>query len=420
MQRVFRFVLAVLLTAPCAAEENPLVRKPVTGTKGVEVAPGEFIEYQEHLVLWEPKQTSFEAIHALPAEEQRFFQRDTTWLSIPWQNREVLWVGFGIPITLRAHEGRLYLIVFDRDSDFHRIRFRYFRQDHNTLAEIPAAEFPRLIATQNLWLKRENGQRNGKPVDEVEAAIRLDPENPDFRDSLTAMIWFQLETGKEYYAMDSVIDQKFLEEYLQKYPVQKLTRIEAEPAKATALERTSVPLSETEAVTFRHPRRFRYRMTRDPDDRFRPAFTFAVYGDEFKTLGLKILLSKDVNGQVKTRDDFAKALNDTVKPFQARSVERDVRLQDLEMPDGFGTYCTLTDRRLADQPMPPPGEFRYLTFGFAKVGEFVLTIRVYSNSRDDEDFKAALALVRSVRFGAPDNNPEGVAREQPESQPAPP
>ena len=77
------------------------------------------------------------------------------------------------------------LIVFDRDSDFQRVRFRFYRQDHNVLAEIEPSEFPKAIATQNMWLS----------ADERESARDLNSADARFRKSLTAKLWRQLETG---------------------------------------------------------------------------------------------------------------------------------------------------------------------------------------------------------------------------------
>ncbi len=216
----------LLLPSVCRGVENRLVREAVDIRGRAEVEPGRFIDYREHAERWGLKYKSFGAVHLLSTPKAEFFQHDTTYLSIPWQGRQVLWVGPGVPICLRAHSNLLHLVVFDRESDESRIRFRYFRQDHGVLAEIAARDFPAEIAVQNLWLRRENGFRDGKPIDEVEIAKGLDPENVDFAQSLTAKMWRQLETGEEYYEIqDTPVAVQFLKEFLRKHRVERLRTI---------------------------------------------------------------------------------------------------------------------------------------------------------------------------------------------------
>ena len=226
MKRMIRLLLVLLVPSLCFGLENNLAREAVDTTVAAEVEPGTFVDCREHLEKWVLKHTSFTAVHLLSTPKPAFYQRDTTYLSISWQGREVLWVGLGVPICLRSRNNLLYLVVFDRESDAGRIRFRYFRQDHGVMAEMAATDFPKEIAVQNLWLKKENGFRDGTPINEVEIAKSLDPENIDFQQSLTAKIWMQLETGKEFYEIkDTPADAGFLKEFKEKYGVKKLPTI---------------------------------------------------------------------------------------------------------------------------------------------------------------------------------------------------
>jgi hypothetical protein len=93
------------------------------------------------------------------------------------------------------------------------------------LAEVRPREYPKDIATQNLWLSREGGMRNGKVIDEVEIAKALDADDIDFQCSLTAKIWCQLESGKEFYEMDVAVNPRLLSDYLADHNVQKLKAI---------------------------------------------------------------------------------------------------------------------------------------------------------------------------------------------------
>jgi hypothetical protein len=191
-----------------------------------EVSPGVWIKYQEYRTKWELGNTSWGAVHGMASPKREFWQTDSQWMSIPWKGDNVTWLGVGEPICLRAWKDELYMIVFDRDSvPVNQARFRFYRQSHGVLAEIAAKDFPREIATQNLWLSTEAGYRDGKAINEVDIAKALDPASIDFQRSLTAYIWRQCETGKEY---DSglAVEQSILEAYLKKYAMVRLLEIQ--------------------------------------------------------------------------------------------------------------------------------------------------------------------------------------------------
>ena len=214
-----RYVLISLWSCLCCFGcENSLVKKEYSSKRMAEVTPGYFLTYREHVILWNLKYKDFGAVHALPTRQAEFWQKDTHYLAISWKGVDVFWGGVGVPVTLRAYDGTLYLIVFDRDSDSSKIRFRYFRQDSNIFREISPADFPKEIATQNLWIDDD---------DELKAALQLDVDTTSFRMSLTAHVWYQLETGKEYFEIPGapVIDAGWLRDYLKKHQVQKLTKI---------------------------------------------------------------------------------------------------------------------------------------------------------------------------------------------------
>lgn len=226
MKQIIHLLVIMLLPSLGLGSENTLVRESIDTTRKAEVEPGNFVTYREHLEKWALKNKSLGAVHVLATQEPAFYQRDTTYLSIPWQGQEVLWVGLGVPVCLRSHSNQLYLIVFDRESDAKQIRFRYFHQNHGAMAEIAPKDFPKEIAVQNLWLKKENGFRDGKPIDEVEIVKNLDPGSIDFQDSLTAKIWAQLESGKEFYEIkDTPVAAGFLKNFSEKYSVKKLPTV---------------------------------------------------------------------------------------------------------------------------------------------------------------------------------------------------
>jgi hypothetical protein len=150
-------------------------------------------------------------------------------LAIPRGDRTLTWKEEKdeTPISLREWEGKLFLITFDR-SDFSHIRFRYYAEHGNGFKEIEPNDYPKCIATQNLWLSTNNGVRpDGSVVNQLQIARDLDPTSRDFQNSLTAKVWMQLETGEEF---DDIrcksAEQSFLEEYINRHTVARLTTIQ--------------------------------------------------------------------------------------------------------------------------------------------------------------------------------------------------
>ncbi len=206
--------------------KNKLVREELIHSDEVEVSPGKFVPYREYVMAWKPKYESFGAVHGLDWEEDEFYQRTIVVLEVSWKDEQLHWAGFGIPISIRSRENTLYMIVFDKETDCKRARFRYYRQVQGGFSEIPANDYPKQIATQNLWLKETDGVlADGTPVRPIDIARELDPNDVWFRRSLTAEVWHQLATGKEYYQNKRNVDKTFLEDYLRQYRVQKLDTI---------------------------------------------------------------------------------------------------------------------------------------------------------------------------------------------------
>jgi hypothetical protein len=224
-------LLLLWLVFPGVAQVNHLKRNECLLVRQAEVSPGNWVKYEEYQVVWELENGSFGAVHTMPTESPKFWQMDTSFLSIPWNRTNITWVGVGIPISLRAWNNELFMIAFDRDTNFHEIRLRYYRQEHGTLAEVSPKDYPPEIATQNLWLHTDNGTRkDGSVVNEVEIVKALDPASIDFRRSLTAKIWRQLETGEEYYQSPNDVEKPLLESYLKKHSVVRLQKIQPAPA----------------------------------------------------------------------------------------------------------------------------------------------------------------------------------------------
>lgn len=186
--------------------------------KHAEIRPGEFLAYKSVATVIDP-----ELEKALPLEIMKD-REEISEMVIPWKNNEIRWKGVDIPVSLRAYQDTLYMIGFDRETDFDKTIFRYYKQTENQFKEIKPGEYPKTIATQNLWFSKRQ-QEDGR----VNLAINLDPNEDWFSRSLTAIIWCQLMTGKEYYEIVEGVPtedvRKVAEEYIAKYKPVKLTKI---------------------------------------------------------------------------------------------------------------------------------------------------------------------------------------------------
>ena len=80
------------------------------------------------------------------------------------------------------------------------------------------------------------------------------------------------------------------------------------------------------------------------------------------------------------------------------SVEKINVVWRIQYKNGVGVYCVFTDASLEGVARLPPGQFRYLTLGLVKVGDYVFTVRGYSNSKDEEDHKTMLSILEGLKI----------------------
>jgi hypothetical protein len=152
-----------------------------------------------------------------------------------WNGKSVAWKGKEFPITLREHKTSLYIVGFNRQKiDACRLVFYKLGKEGVGFEVISPADFPRQIATQNMSMNLIIGERHvrvGKDLIDTWPVIRsLDITNRYFKLSLTAAMWYQLETGKEYYMQSrSDLTQQFLQDYVAKYKPIALPTIVREP-----------------------------------------------------------------------------------------------------------------------------------------------------------------------------------------------
>jgi hypothetical protein len=77
-------------------------------------------------------------------------------------------------------------------------------------------------------------------------------------------------------------------------------------------------------------------------------------------------------------------------------VETSLTIRDLAGGQATGAYFRVTDRRLV-ATKPAPGDFKYLTRGYAVIEPLVLTFDLVSNDAD-RDEPAAIKVLKEARF----------------------
>ena len=126
-------------------------------------------------------------------------------LFIPWHGTSVLFKSSDIPVSLREHDNTLYLIGFDRETDFQKCRFTYQKLNGTIFKKIAPSEYPKEIATQNMWFSsRHSKGTDGEPIDNVELTRELNVSSGYFFHTLTAKLWVHLETGKQYWEQGDI------------------------------------------------------------------------------------------------------------------------------------------------------------------------------------------------------------------------
>src|SRR5215813_6748006 len=146
-----------------------------------------------------------------------------------------------------------------------------------------------------------------------------------------------------------------------------------------------------------HSKRFHYDVVLQPDDRFRAALRFRSFGAEgISTLSFKVFASPADADSLKTQAEIEAAVKKMSASYVEGSVEKTNTVRRLQPKSGAGAYCVFTDADLAGVAQLRPGQFRHITLGLVKVGDYVFIVRGYSNSKDGDDYKAMLSVLEGL------------------------
>jgi hypothetical protein len=168
---------------------------------------------------------------------------------------------------------------------------------------------------------------------------------------------------------------------------------------ADKMVKEEASLSPTHKLALEHPERFRYDVVQQPDDGFRTALRFRSFGaDGISTLSFKLLASKDDAGALKSQTEVEAAVKEMGASYVEGSVEKTNTVRRIQHKSGAAAYCHFTDADLARVVHLRPGQFRHITLGLVKVGDYVFTVRGYSNSKDGDDYKAMLTVLEGLKI----------------------
>jgi hypothetical protein len=163
--------------------------------------------------------------------------------------------GINAPEALMEYNGKLYVLALDASAQSLKEcqkrgpwHWRCFEQDGLGFKEIPAANYPRSIATINIWRpdgfqgnlsRRFRGGTNGEKIDQLAFAKNFDTEDLYFADCEIAWLWYMLEVTNDFDVVmgdapkggiryDSQ-DRTFIRNFKAKYKPVQLTTMELTP-----------------------------------------------------------------------------------------------------------------------------------------------------------------------------------------------
>jgi hypothetical protein len=205
----------ISLLATMSACNSSTVYAPAVVKEVVEIGPGKFVVLEK----WD---WSVDDPANRTGEER-------TRLKIPYSGKIIQWEGVEIPVVLREDGQCLYMVGYDRETgrrsgQLSAKRFTYYRQEGESLVKIHPDEFPKQIATKNMWVQDV----------ELQEQLELDTGSIGFRLSCTAYIWEELMTGK---TSSNSVDESILAEYIRRHSPVSLTVIKQKKKEEERLER---------------------------------------------------------------------------------------------------------------------------------------------------------------------------------------
>ncbi len=172
---------------------------------------------------------------------------------------------------------------------------------------------------------------------------------------------------------------------------------------ADSLIREQLPLNQTNVLVLEHPAQFEVKTVQEPEDQMRPAIRISVAGqDGSYRVVFKIFAGALQEAGPQSQADLDKAVLKMGAPYVPNSVEGTNEVHDLKLsqPGSLGAYSVFTDASLVAVAQPPAGEYRVMTLGLVRIGNFIFKIQGGSGDQHGVDYQAALKILSGLKVEA--------------------
>jgi hypothetical protein len=166
---------------------------------------------------------------------------------------------------------------------------------------------------------------------------------------------------------------------------------------AQPLATKSYPIGAPGSLTFSYPATWKEELIRVREYQTNRSSTYdAIKFTPTNSEACNFLIELvPVNQTNAARVDLKQLLLAQGRGELTNSVETALEIHDLKGGEASGCYFRVTDRRW-NNTAPPPGEFKYLTQGYARLGPMVLSFRLVADDAASE--AEALEVIRTARI----------------------
>ncbi|THJ18873.1 MAG: hypothetical protein CAF45_016545 [Nitrospira sp. CG24E] len=155
-------------------------------------------------------------------------------------------------------------------------------------------------------------------------------------------------------------------------------------------------LSGGQFVNFERPSGFEVKVSRDPDDEFRPTLKFShVATSGIKDFGFKVSIHTSEREKLRDESFAIELMSDLCGRLEAGAVEGTVPIRKIKETDVW--YCYATDAKLQNESALPPGSYRHITVAFSRHEGYGFTAIAYSQSINDSLFRDFLDTMSTLR-----------------------
>lgn len=169
---------------------------------------------------------------------------------------------------------------------------------------------------------------------------------------------------------------------------------------ADVLTREHTTLSDTTELVLEHPASFQVAKVREVVDAFRPAITLRLVNAQgSNSIVFKIFADRILGDGPQNQEQLDAAVQKMGAVYVTASMERTNEVHHLKLPQtgGWGAYSMFTDASLIHVIHPPDDQYRIITVGLVRLGDYLFTIRGGSNDQDSPDFQSLIGILNTLK-----------------------